>query len=629
MNSYLVKSFNYWKANLIVILLSAITLVYMEWLFLVTKPSFFTAASLQDKIFAFFISSALITAVLLLLSLPVVICCSLFPGRETGNSYLLSIIPAIVLALSALLLIDNFTYTIFKFGVFNTSGITTALYLFFWCALILALFLKLKRTLTEIIKKPVDMRFRRILLPLFIIAFSCFMAIAFIRLPKTLGVRSSSNALTNTYPNVVLFTADGVNAENMSLYGYDRETTPFLDSIKDKLVISQNHFTNSAKTTGSIVSMMTGKYPTTTRVLFPPDLLRGQDSIEHLPGFLRSLGYYTAQFAQDYYVDSTTQNLRDGFEESNGVQEQAIFTNTFINDRFSEYGRLFLNEIEVSLTNLLKHMFFIETIENPFLQVTQTQDIFHDTEKVSRALEAINQKSEPVFIHVHWMGTHGDIFFPKSQKYSSNIDRENQPLWEVNLYDDAIIDMDTALKLLFDELSRIGELENTIIVITSDHGQQYTVEDRLPLVIFSPGLERYSLPPGNTQNLDIAPTILDLLDVEKPSWMSGGRSILTSDESENVIISASTSWIEYGRKLDQNYLVPPFYQFDFLTAIDCDRYYELNLEGLTWSDGTVPVYVGTCLEQDYSSKSDIRSLIVNRLIEDGFEFDQKTIPQIP
>ena len=629
MNSYFVKSYNYWKANLIVILLSAITLVYMEWLFIATKPSFLTAAALQEKILVLFISSALVIGVLLLLSFPFVIYCSLFPSSVKNNSYLLSIIPAIVLASSALLLIDNFTYTLFKFGVFSTSGVTKALYLFFWCALLLVIFLKLKRTIMAIIQKPVVKGFRVILPPLFIIIFSCIMTLAFIRLPKIFGVRSSSNVLTDPYPNIVLFTADGVNAENMSLYGYERETTPFLDSIKDELIISQNHFTNSAKTTGSIVSMMTGKYPTTTRVLYPPDLLRGEDSIEHLPGVLKSLGYYTAQFAVEYYVDSSTQNLKDSFDESNGVQEQAIFTNTFISNRFPEYSRLLLNEIEVSLTNRLKHMFFIEAVENTFLQVTLTQNEFHDTEKVTKALEVINHKSEPVFIHIHWMGTHGSKFFPDSDRYSSEIDRVNQPLWDVNLYDDAIIDVDTALKLLFEELSGIGELKNTIIIFTTDHGQRFTVNNRLPLIIYSPLLEGHTLPPVNTQNLDIAPTILDLLDVEKPSWMSGGRSILTDDQSENVIISAGTSRIESGWKLDQDYLVPPYYQFDFLTAIDCDRYYELDLEDLAWSDGIVSAYVGTCLEQDYSSKSDIRLLIVNRLIKDGFAFDQESIPQIP
>jgi hypothetical protein len=117
--------------------------------------------------------------------------------------------------------------------------------------------------------------------------------------------------------------------------------------------------------------------------------------------------------------------------------------------------------------------------------------------------------------------------------------------------------------------------------------------------------------------------------VDQPDWMSGGRSILADDQSENVVISAGTSRIKSGWKLDEGYLIPPYYQFDFITAIDCDRYYELNLEELSWSNGVVSHYAGVCSENDYASKTDIRALILNRLKNDGFEFDQNSIPEIP
>ena len=122
----------------------------------------------------------------------------------------------------------------------------------------------------------------------------------------------------------------------MSLYGYERETTPFLDSIKENLIIGQNHFTNSANTSGSIVSIMTGKYPTTTRLLYPPNVLKGTDSLEHLPGILKSRGYYTAQFAVKHYVDSSVQNLLNSFDESNSVRKQANLAINFLNKCFYE-----------------------------------------------------------------------------------------------------------------------------------------------------------------------------------------------------------------------------------------------------------------------------------------------------
>lgn len=91
-------------------------------------------------------------------------------------------------------------------------------------------------------------------------------------------------------PNIFLLTADGLNADHMSVYGYDRDTTPFLKSISSELMILENHFTNSSATSGSIISIFTGKYPADTRVLYPPDILDDKDAFQRLPGILRSLG---------------------------------------------------------------------------------------------------------------------------------------------------------------------------------------------------------------------------------------------------------------------------------------------------------------------------------------------------
>jgi len=81
--------------------------------------------------------------------------------------------------------------------------------------------------------------------------------------------------------------------------------------------------------------------------------------------------------------------------------------------------------------------------------------------------------------------------------------------------------------------------------------------------------------------------------------------------------------------LKEEYFTPPFYQFDYMTAIDCDQYFKLDLENLTWTDGVVTNYAGTCIAQDYASKDKIRSAMIKKLLDDGFAFDQKSIPLLP
>lgn len=631
MKSFLEKTYNIWKANLLSILFSSLTLVFMEWLFITTKPSFLSGTAFHEKLSVLLLSAVVVIGILLFLSLPIVICCSAFPSNKKMAACLLSIIPALTLGCSILLAVDNFTYTLFKFGIVNTLGISRALYLCAWLALLLVLFLRLSRILGEMIRKLVVFRFQKSLLPFGTVIFSCAILLLSVQLPKHIAGNGASSINIDQYPNVILFTADGVNANHMSLYGYERATTPFLDSIKEDLIIGQNHFTNSANTTGSIVSMMTGKYPMTTKVLYPPDVLIGADRFEHLPGILKGVGYYTAQFAVNHYVDQAVQNLLNGFDESNGIKEQTYLANKLLNDRIPANTKMFFNEIEKRLTTRVRHIFFIQSMENTFLQITETQKNFKDDEKVLGALELIRSKSEPVFVHIHWMGTHGSKFFPISNKYSSHIDRENQPHWDTDLYDDAIIDVDTALEKMFKELTKINELDHTIFIISSDHGQRFTVFNRVPVLIYAPDIAEKRWLLSNTQHIDIAATILDMIDVDKTGWMTEGHSFFAADRADDIIISTGTLRSENigsGNILDEEHLDPPFYQFDFLNIIDCDRFYNLSLEGLSWSAGTIPSYVGACDEAGYASAAEIRAIAINRLMEDGFVFDQNEIPEL-
>jgi hypothetical protein len=273
-------------------------------------------------------------------------------------------------------------------------------------------------------------------------------------------------------------------------------------------------------------------------------------------------------------------------------------------------------------------------MQNTFEQITETQKDFKDLDKVYQAVELINQNAQPVFVQIHWMGTHGDKFYPESTKYSAHIDRDNQESWNEDLYDDAIVDVDSALQILFDGLNASGELDSTLIIISSDHGKKLSTVDRLPMIIHLPaGISRV-LTIKTTQHVDIAPTILDILGQPQPSWMNAGRSIFAEDYPGGLVLSVGTDRAEdksgTGQwTLREDYFKPPFYQFDYMTVIDCDRYYRLNLEKYAWSYGEVSSYVGACSEDDYLSKAEIRIIMVNKLIEDGFEFDQNLIPEIP
>ena len=620
-------------SNLWICFISGILFVFMEWLFFITKPSFLSTSPFIEKIGVLVVTSILLVALLLLLSIPALIISSIFLKQIMVFAYILAIIPAAVLALLALLLIDNFSYTVFKYGIVDSHTTMKGVYLGIWILLfILSNHALVKNVILQNGKKSSSKLAG--LLAILVTLVLVIVSLGIIRVPSGLSGELSSLTTDRNLPNIILFTADGLNAKKMSVYGYERETTPFLDSIKNSLVLGANHFNNAANTSGSVTSILTGKYPSETRVLFPPDLLKGGDSLEHLPAILRDLGYYSAQLTIRHYVDASKQNLQDGFNESNGISLQSNSITNYLNTRVPSNTVLFMREVEGRLLSRMKHILFIESMQNTFEQITETQKDFKDLEKVNQAVELIKQKNQPVFVQIHWMGTHGDKFYPNSTKFSAGIDRSQQKSWDNDLYDDAIVDVDYGFQVLFRNLEASGELDSTLIIISSDHGRRLSTIQRLPMIIHLPTGSSRVITTKNTQHVDIAPTILDFLDQPQPSWMNAGSTIFGEGYLGGLILAFGTDRAEdktgSGQwTLKEEFFTPPFYQFDYMTVIDCDQYYRLNLEDLTWTNGVVSAFVGICSEQDYVSKTEIRSVMISKLSEDGFEFDQNSIPQIP
>lgn len=111
----------------------------MEWLFFITKPSFLTLAPIREHVMALFVTPLLILSYagisFFLISLVAAILRRIFPSVPDVNGF----VPAFVLATSALLLIDNFTYTMLGIGVVSSQGGRTYLYLALFLLIVLAL----------------------------------------------------------------------------------------------------------------------------------------------------------------------------------------------------------------------------------------------------------------------------------------------------------------------------------------------------------------------------------------------------------------------------------------------------------------------------------------------------------
>ncbi len=172
-------------------------------------------------------------------------------------------------------------------------------------------------------------------------------------------------------PNIILLSSDGLNAGNMSVYGYERETTPFLEEFARDAMVYENAFSNSAHTGSSIASLLTGKLPTEIRLIFPPEILRGRDAYQHLPLLLRNYGYHSIHLSMRHYADVYDLNMRESFDSANfrdGVKFQA---SQFMSAIVGQESVYFLDQLRDRLESRLLHTFFYREMENVYDEVVE------------------------------------------------------------------------------------------------------------------------------------------------------------------------------------------------------------------------------------------------------------------
>ncbi len=616
----------YWKRLFAIYILASFLYIFMEWLFFVTMPSFMSQMSFPMKVQTFLISGLALALFSLVFFIAFIIIDFLAmlnrPARFT--LYLGAITPALILSSLALLLIDNFTYTVFKFGISTSTGIWRAGYAGLFIVLLGLISYRVLKILGQPGNPTASGRSTRrwLILPLGLLLVSLALTIARLDFKNIFSVDLANGTLKGVQlPNIIMLGSDGLNAENLSAYGYSRNTTPQLSSLAQTSLVAENAFTNAGNSAGSVVSIFTGKLPTQTRVLYPPDILTGINSFQHLPGILHSQGYTTIEYGVPYYIDAYSYNLQDGFDIANNRRMSV--------GKFIDLGRRlgFDNEVYLlsrltwRISDRILHIFYVQTMPNPYELVTQPSRNTSDQDKIDQLLAKVEQTEAPVFIHAHLLGTHGGLYGPTDQLFSLGKSQNRE--WMVDFYDDTLRTFDAYVGHVIYQLKQMGEYDNTILIIYTDHNQQFKVNGRIPLIIHFPCDQYAGTISQNVQNLDIAPTILDYLGLSQPSWMMGESLIEGNLKEDRLIYSMGTNEVKQNED-DVNFLdpasdKPPFYQFSYINIVDCQVWYSFDLNTFDWTSGIVKGYVDPCNADELRSTDEIKQAMKERLASDGFD----------
>jgi len=315
-------------------------------------------------------------------------------------------------------------------------------------------------------------------------------------------------------PNVILLSVDTLGADHLRSYGYDLDTAPFLsEELPRRGTLFERFVAGSTSTGPSHMTMFTSLTPTSHGLTEGRPRLR--EGVQTLAEVLRSAGYATVAITENGPL-AGERGFARGFE---------IYK-------------------ENTSADLL----------HPEGQIRDTLD------EGARWLEDNSDRS--FFLFLHSYEVHGPYAPPAS--YGSLFTESPQPETPLRVrYDQEIRYADDQIRAFVQRLEARGSLENTIVIITSDHGEEF-LEHRfvghggglyrevlqVPFLVFGEGIARGRRVRGTAAHVDIAPTILDLLGLS-PLERGIGRSLrdaVSADgegridpEARAIVYSA---WIE-------------------------------------------------------------------------------------
>ena len=529
------------SADIYLLFLPTAGIVVYSFLFHVTKPSPLLLSTGIEKLFAVvtITAFAFILAAVISIVLAIIAATGDHSARKITDHARL-VIFALLATLLALIVAENFTYTMFKFGIRNTSGSFAKLaYLVISAGLFWA-FLKQGPKLRHQLAATNFTKFNA--------AIALFCLVAMVNVSGSLVAPASADSVLARRHNIVILSSDGIDASRMSFYGYQRKTTPFLDSIADEVLTARNAYPNNGHTTGSVTSLLTGMLPTRTKVVFPPDSLQGADAYRTLPRLLRQRGYFASNIAVPHYADASEQNLLEAFDINNN--RKMLSSTLSVSFRY-KMTTWFFDRTLSEATGIVKDVLWLQEMPNPYAQVDGekrgTKYGFNDAARLRHLVSHIGEGRTPFFVNTHFLGTHGPWFNPEQVSFSRKTGDDARP-WNRDRYDDAVLTFDAYIKRVYSALAEKGILEKTIIVIMSDHGIRHDPRKKIPLMIRFPGKKHGgTIIESNVQVIDIAPTIIDFLGGKAPTWMEGDSLIRGPIAPDRHIFSASVEKIRFAK----------------------------------------------------------------------------------
>jgi arylsulfatase A-like enzyme len=367
-------------------------------------------------------------------------------------------------------------------------------------------------------------------------------------------------------PNVIILVFDAMTARNLSLYGYKRKTTPNFEKFAQRAFVYHNHHSGGNYTSPGTASLLTGSYPWTHRA-FPIGGLIERDKVDH---------NIFAAFGGDYHRLAYSQNLLPNyffgqFERSlDSVLPPSAFSlisqvtgEKFVNDLDGGYRAydnfMFQDGVPpASLVFGLADRILLRSREarNPAqdyprgLPRAGDHALFFRLQEVFDGLmTTFDELQGPFLAYLHLWAPHAP-YKPTREfddRFLDNFRPERKPDHRLGdhtpnsklngrrqNYDEFIANVDAEFGRLMDDLEASGILDQSYVVVTSDHGESfergvdghvtellYETLTHIPLIISPPGRQARQDIFTPSHHVDVLPTLLHLAGRDLPDWAEG------------------------------------------------------------------------------------------------------------
>jgi arylsulfatase A-like enzyme len=368
------------------------------------------------------------------------------------------------------------------------------------------------------------------------------------------------HSINSTPPSILVFVFDALSARHMSLYGYPRKTTANIERLAERATVYHRHYASANFTSPGTASIFTGGYPWTHRALQMRSQALERFANRNLFSALAEENYHTFAYTHNTFVQILFEQFRQSIQQLLQISDLTLSSNSF-SDQYFGQDYFVANEAELlllkneydppsslfaSILDRLNRLYqtrkLNESLQNEFprgapnCQTGKPSVLCFRLEDTIDWLKAhIGVQESPYFGYVHVLPPHApynpardfigyfeDNWQPpvKPENHFTQYNNQKKLNRLRRQYDEFIAYADFQFGRLLDYMVDSGALDNTTLVVTSDHGEMFergiqghvtpTLYEpiiHIPLLVSLPGQAQRQDIYTPTNNVDLMPTL--------------------------------------------------------------------------------------------------------------------------